>query len=327
MKRTIAALLLLSIVGCLFSCKDNSDKDADRDSDTTIEAVLDNDETEPEEKEETTAEETTAEETTVPETTVEETTVPVTTAPPVTTSPPVMTAPPVTTAPPVVTTSPETEAPKPMTKYPAVLTYHCVLEEPTTADVALFVRPSEFEAQVKAIVDNGIDALFADEFSEVKKDSVIITFDDGYEDNYTHMFPILKKYNVKATIYMIGYKIGKPGYLTAEQIKEMSDSGLVQFGSHTLSHYSLKTLSEDKIIEELAGSRWLISQVTGKPVTTIAYPCGGYDERVKRIAAEYYVFGFTTQVGPYNGQDAMEIPRCFVGRGASPQLILDFAKR
>lgn len=326
MKRIIAALLLLAIVGCLFSCKDNSDKDADRDSDTTIEAVLDNDETEPEEKEETTAEETTAEETTVPETTVEETTVPVTTAPPVTTSPSVMTVPPVTTAPPVVTTSPETEAPKPMTKYPAVLTYHCVLEEPTTADVALFVRPSEFEAQVKAIVDNGIDALFADEFAEVKKDSVIITFDDGYEDNYTHMFPILKKYNVKATIYVIGYKIGKPGYMTAEQIKEMSDSGLVQFGSHTLSHYSLNTLSEDKIIEELAGSSWLISQVTGKPVTTIAYPYGGYDERVKRIAAEYYVFGFTTQAGPYNGQDATEIPRCFVGRGASPQLILDFAK-
>ena len=274
-------------------------------------------------------EDTTALDTTAPaETTEAETTgEPETTAPPETTFvPPLVIEPAFTTEPPVTTSPPETLPPEPVAKHPVVLMYHCINDEPNTPNTALFVRPSEFEVHAKAIVDNGIDTLFADEFGEVENTSVILTFDDGYEDNYTYMFPILKKYNIKATVYMIAYKIDKPGYLTTEQIKEMSASGLVQFGSHTLDHPELTYLSEADIKAQLEGSRWLISEVTGKAVTTVAYPSGSYDERVMAIARELYEFAYTTDSDPYLGQDPMALPRYAILRGATAATFLYFVK-
>ncbi len=201
--------------------------------------------------------------------------------------------------------------------YPPVFMYHCVHDEPYTENTSLFVRPSELEGHLQVIKELGIETLFADEFGLTDKKSVILTFDDGYEDNYTYMFPLIKKYNVKVTVYMIAYKIDKPGYLTSEQIKEMSDSGLVQFGSHTLDHPSLTSVSEDAMREQFAGSNWLISKITGKPVTTIAYPSGRYNDTVMDIASEYYEFAFTTDRGLYSGQYEMMIPRYFIMRGMS----------
>lgn len=210
--------------------------------------------------------------------------------------------------------------------YPTVLMYHCVHDEPYTENTALFVRPSELESHLQALVDNDIQCLFADEFGPVDKNSVIMTFDDGYEDNYTYMFPLIKKYNIKVTVYMIAYKIDKPGYLTAEQIKEMSDSGLVQFGSHTLDHPSLTSLGEEGIRQQLEGSSWIISEVTGKPVTTLAYPSGRYNETVMSIASEIYDFAFTTDDDRYVGQDRMMLPRYAILRGCTREGFLRFVK-
>ena len=281
---------------------------------------------------ETAEPETTAEETTgVPETTEAETTI----VPSLKIEPPVKretlpmipqptgtTAHYITDAPEPETSPEEPEEPEVM--YPTVLMYHCVSEEPTTQNTALFVRPSDFEDQARALVENGIDTLFADEFGEVENVSVILTFDDGYEDNYTEMFPILKKYNLKATVYMIAYKIGMPGYLTAEQIKEMSDSGLVQFGSHTLDHPELSRLSESDIRAQLEGSKWIISQTTGEAVTTLAYPSGKYNSAVMDIASEMYQFAYTTDADPYCGQDPMAMPRYAVLRGETGESFLRF---
>lgn len=210
--------------------------------------------------------------------------------------------------------------------YPSVLMYHCIHDEPYTENTALFVRPSELESHLQALNDNGIKTLFADEFGPTYEKSVILTFDDGYEDNYTYMFPLIKKYGVKVTVYMIGYKIDKPGYLSSEEIKEMSDSGLVQFGSHTLDHPMLTSLSDDGIKEQFEGTNWLISQITGKPVTTVAYPSGSYNNRVTSIAREYYKFAYTTDANYYWGQDDMMLPRYAILRGVSAAGLLTYVK-
>lgn len=214
------------------------------------------------------------------------------------------------------TTAPiwDTEEPEEQ-KYPTVLMYHCIHDEPYTENTALFVRPSELDAHCKVIKEMELETLFADEFGPCEKDSVILTFDDGYEDNYTYMFPIIKKYNIKVTVYMIAYKIDKPGYLTSEQMKEMSDSGLVQFGSHTLDHPSLVSLDEDGIRQQMEGSAWLISNVTGKSVTTIAYPGGDYNSTVMDVASTIYKFAYTTDADPYLGQSPMMLPRYAILRG------------
>ena len=76
--------------------------------------------------------------------------------------------------------------------------------------------------------------------NKLPKNSVLITFDDGYADNYTNAYPILKQYNLKATIFLnTAYIDVDPFYLNWEQIKEMYNSGLVDFQLHTHSHFSV----------------------------------------------------------------------------------------
>ncbi len=89
--------------------------------------------------------------------------------------------------------------------------------------------------------------------------SVLITFDDGYEDNYTNVLPILEKYDAKATVFLIGSYIGeKSGYLNWEQVQKMSESGHFNIESHTYNLHDLfldgpnkgKTWLSEKLEEE-----------------------------------------------------------------------------
>ena len=199
---------------------------------------------------------------------------------------------------------------------PTVLTYHLVSDEVFGNDDYLFVRPSEFEEQLKLLSDRGYSFLFADEWGINDTPSVIVTFDDGYTDNYTEMFPLLKKYNAKATIFLISDMIGKDYYLTEEQIKEMVDSGLVSFQSHTAGHSQLHDLTEEELRSELNGSIQAIERITGEKVNAISYPNGKYSYSMLDTVAEYYSFGYTTEhppvvlmYGEYN------IPRYYIGRG------------
>lgn len=236
----------------------------------------------------------------------------------------------VTTAPPETTAAPETTAvadttdtaaavapvqPVPSGTYPTILTYHLILDEPYTQFTNLFVKVSDFESQLQNLNAAGYNYLFADEFGEVTSKSVIITFDDGYEDNYTNMLPLLKKYNARATVFLIAYKIDKPGYLSSAQIKEMADSGLVRFGSHTSSHYDLRTIGEAQLRDELGGSKNIISSLTGQDINCVCYPAGGYNSTTLALAAEYYSYGFTTHPGKYAGEAMLELPRIAVQRG------------
>ena len=200
--------------------------------------------------------------------------------------------------------------------YPVVLMYHLILEEPYTDLTGLFVRPSEFEDHLRVLTEQGYQFLFAEEFGRTDEKSVILTFDDGYEDNYTEMFPILQRYGAKATVFMIGSKVGANRYLRADMIREMAESGLVQFDSHTYSHSDLRSLSESARAREFAEMDQLLYTLTGRHPATICYPAGGYDTSVMRAAAEYYRFGFTTvNSARTSGCGPMEICRVRVSRG------------
>ncbi|MGN1083241.1 MAG: polysaccharide deacetylase family protein [Candidatus Avispirillum sp.] len=206
--------------------------------------------------------------------------------------------------------------------YPTVLTYHLIYDEPFTEYTNLFVRTADFEDQLRAMTDAGYTFLFADSFGGCATKSVILTFDDGYEDNYTNMFPLLKRYNARATVFMITDKIDMPGYLTSDQIREMADSGLVRFGSHTVSHSDLRSLGGDRLRRELSDSKQIIENLTGQEVNCVCYPAGGYSAAALAEAANYYSFGFTTRSGKYSGEGALEIPRIAVRRGVNGQSLL-----
>lgn len=117
-----------------------------------------------------------------------------------------------------------------------------------------------------------------------------ITFDDGYTDTYTEAFPILSKYGLKATLFVISDMIGKSNswdanffgsfkHITQSQLRELSDYGWV-IGSHTKSHRSLKRLSPNQLQEELCSSKHCLENITGKPVDFISFPFGHYSPQV-----------------------------------------------
>ena len=115
--------------------------------------------------------------------------------------------------------------------------------------------------------------------------SVVITFDDGYDDNYQYAFPVLRKYGFPATIFVITDIVNAEGYLTTAQLKEMLAHD-VEIGGHTRRHAYLPGLLGKALIEEIKGSKDWIEQELGVTTVDFAYPAGGFTDEAKRIVRE-----------------------------------------
>jgi peptidoglycan/xylan/chitin deacetylase (PgdA/CDA1 family) len=115
------------------------------------------------------------------------------------------------------------------------------------------------------------------------KNAVVITFDDGYVDNYDNALPILKKYSIPATFFLVtGFidgsvdLIGRPEWrgMTWPQVREISRHDLFDIGGHTHSHALLASLSTEKAIAEVLRSREILEKNLEMPVDLFAYPNG-----------------------------------------------------
>lgn len=203
-----------------------------------------------------------------------------------------------------------------------VYMYHSVSQEPISLDEAeLSVLPEQLEKQLAYFNSRGIETVFATELPDIDENvgprRVVLTFDDGYEDNYTVLFPLLKKYDCKATVFMVTGCIDLPGYLTAEQIREMTESGLVSVQSHTVSHVPLawgdKTYED--IVYEMSESKRMLEEVSGAPVTALSIPNGNYDGVILDAADDYYDVVFSgTGFRPYSRDEITDIYRVGVYR-------------
>ncbi len=182
-----------------------------------------------------------------------------------------------------------------------VLNYHKV----DNMNISLSVAPSDFEKQIAYLAQNGFHTVTPHELymaftdgAALPTNPVLITFDDGYADNYTKAYPILKKYGMKATIFVITSLMGKPGYLTWGQAAEMEAAGLVSIESHTVTHGSLTGLTDDQIRYELTEAKHDIEQRLGKEVEFLAYPTGAYNLHIARLVKEAgYKGAFTVRYG------------------------------
>lgn len=134
--------------------------------------------------------------------------------------------------------------------------------------------------------------------------SIVITFDDGYVDNYTNAFPILKELHMNATIFVVSSSLDGVRFMTPNEVKEMSDYG-IDIESHTVSHKRLSSLSYEQQFKELKNSKEAIEKITGKPVISIAYPEGKYNiDTKKAFLASGYSMGFTTARGYADKRDS-----------------------
>lgn len=210
-----------------------------------------------------------------------------------------------------------------------ILLYHLILEETYGDNEYLFVKPDDFEAQLQEIQKQGYRTVFADELYEIghNEKAVVITFDDGYVDNYTVAFPILKKYGMKATVFLPSGMIGTEGHLTEEQIREMQESGVFHFGSHTVTHRKLDTALTPDIETELSESKAAIEAITGHEVTALAYPNGAYNDMAELFAEKYgYHFCYTTNYPQEPYYENTVLPRMYVVRDMTMQEFTELLK-
>jgi len=226
----------------------------------------------------------------------------------------------------ITTTGQESAALEVLSKNIPVFMYHTSSQNDPGALAELYIKPSEFEKQIKYLSENGFTFCTFDDYynlNDIKK-PVFITFDDGYRKNYTEIYPIIQKYNAKITIFLIINSIDSE--LLTDMISEMSDSGLVKFESHTMTHPSLTAASanEARLTAELLDSKIKIEEVTGKPVTALAYPNGEFNDLVKEETKKYYSFGLRKDLGMHNTDyDPYEVRRIRVNRSTSIETFIN----
>jgi len=191
---------------------------------------------------------------------------------------------------------------------------------PESADqirIGLTVSTEEFESQIKYLTENDYQFITLGELYEniekkkVPKKAAVLTFDDGYDDNFNEAFPILKKYNARGTFFIISSKMGESEYMNEDQIKELSKSGN-EIGSHSVTHPSLERYSGDYLNRELMDSKITLSDLTGKEVISFCYPAGKYNEKtIAAVSEAGYKIAVTTRssTGVLFTSQLLEVPR------------------
>ena len=213
-----------------------------------------------------------------------------------------------------------------------VLNYHQIND---VDENMLTVSTTEFEMQMAWLEENGYKTITVSELlnalegkESLPERPVLITFDDGYIDNYQCAFPILKKHNMKACIFLISEYVSLyPNYLTWEQLAEMQLSG-IEFGSHTVDHNVLTELSPNSVNHELSDSKSVLERRLGHRVEVLAYPCGFTNEYIKtRVSATGYRAAFTVNLGNVHpGDDLYALNRVPIF-GALPHTMFRFEAR
>ena len=182
-----------------------------------------------------------------------------------------------------------------------VLNYHKIDD----VHHSLSVAPDDFDRQMKYLYDHGYHSISPDELygaisgqGGLPENPVLITFDDGYRDNYTNAYPILRKYNFKATIFVVTSFLSKMShYLTWDQAREMEQHG-ISIQSHTVDHKSMTDLTDDQLRAELIDSKKKAEEELGHEVGYMAYPTGTYNLHIAEMVKEAgYKAAFTIKYG------------------------------
>ncbi|MBI3380098.1 polysaccharide deacetylase family protein [Candidatus Gottesmanbacteria bacterium] len=191
-----------------------------------------------------------------------------------------------------------------------ILLYHYVeyvQDAKDTIRKSLDITPNTFEKQIQTLLDNSYTPIFIDELADILDGKmkmptkpIILTFDDGYADFYTDVFPLLAKYKIKATIYVVPGFLDKLNYMTKKQVQEVAGSGLVEIASHTIHHINLKYTKAQLAQKEIFESKSQLEQLIGKSVNNFAYPYGGFNEdTIKLVEKDGYKTAASVVTGSY----------------------------
>lgn len=174
-----------------------------------------------------------------------------------------------------------------------IIMYHSVSLNPAPEN-RLAVSIQAFERQMCFLKKHRYNVLPLEELAALIKDkkkipprTLAITFDDGYKNNYSFAFPVLKRYGLPATVFVIINEVNRPDRLSWEQIKAMQDSGIIIIGSHTLGAQPLVNIkSESELKREIFDSKKILEEELGRPVNMFSYPEGRFNAKIKKLVID-----------------------------------------
>ncbi len=203
-------------------------------------------------------------------------------------------------------------------------------------DNSLFVTPENFERQLAYLKNNGYRVISLTELGQgiannrkFSRKTVVITVDDGWKDNYTYAYPVLKKFGFPAMIFLAVDRIGSdPDFLTWDEVRIMRQSS-IDFGCHTKKHTYLPEVKDpDRLRDEIAGCKDVLQDKLGVRVDWYCYPTGGFTEEVKAQVREAgYTGACTTNRGFSElNKDAFELKRVKVSNSDTQKPFSFWAK-
>lgn len=203
-----------------------------------------------------------------------------------------------------------------------ILYYHSVMRE---AGNEVRMPPDQFEAQMAYLQDQRYQSVTLDQLYQAEyfggtlpTKPFVITFDDGYVDNYTTAFPVLKRYGFTATVFMVSSYINGEGFLSWPQLKVLAANGW-QIEGHTAHHPYLAKKDAATVLSELNSSKEILEKGLGHSVDFFAYPYGDFNDGVVLAVKDSgYVMAFTTERGWADHKaDAWHVHRvyCFANMG------------
>ncbi len=196
-----------------------------------------------------------------------------------------------------------------------VLTYHSIDDSGSVVSVS----PHKFKEQMDYLKKKGYRTISPDEIVEsiekkrgLTDKTILITFDDGYKNNYTDAFPILRENGFTAIVFLTTEHCERNNdwdgqhpsipvlpMLSWDEIREMDQYG-IEFGAHTQTHCRLAEVNIDRARSELTGSKKEIEEKLGKPVSFFAYPFGSFNEEVREAVSCYFKGAISTMPGKVN---------------------------
>lgn len=201
-----------------------------------------------------------------------------------------------------------------------ILMYHHVDER--WQEWKLSVSPASFARQMEFLKAHRYNVLSLGEYVDllrnrrpIPKKSVVITFDDGYDNNFTEAFPVLKKMGFPATIFIQVDGVGRKGYMTWDDIAILLENG-IEIGSHTMHHGFLPDLPDAERRKEIYESKAVLESRLQRPITLFSYPGGGFNAEARQHVIDAgYLGAAATHPGPdYPDLDPYALKRIRISR-------------